>query len=204
MSWLDVLLGLLLLGAIWRGWGRGIVGAVMGIGSLLAALIITRIAARPTVLWLEDRYGWLAKTREALHAAAEPVIGGTNGSDWGLLPVANRILAETYDRLAVTIWTVIFALVLFALISIGLRLLGKAITAGLDATPLALPNRLLGAALNVVLIGSVAGIVCAVLLSLPSLEWQALSESMLAPRLALMAKYLVGAVLGILHANGTI
>lgn len=204
MTWLDFALGALLLVAFWRGWVRGLIGALMGLGSLIAALLITRLFARPALAWLDERYGWLADTREALHTAAVPVIGSVAGDQWDVLPAANRLLVETYDRLAQTIFTVLFALVLFALITAALRFLAKQVTIGLDGTPLALPNRLLGAALNLLVTGSVTGIVCAVLLSVPSVKWAALTESQLAPWLAAAAKTLVGTVLGILQANGAV
>lgn len=203
MTWLDILLGALLVIAFVRGWGRGIVAALMGMGSLLAALLITRVMAEPLVYMLDDRYGWLTNTREGLRQAAIPVLGPIGGEQLERLPDANRFLAETYDRLALTIWTVIFALILFAAITIGVNFLAKKITQGLDATPLALPNRLLGAGLNVVLTGVVAGTICAILLSMPGLNWTALSESRLGPALASAATSVVGAVLGILQANGS-
>lgn len=202
MTWIDAIVALLLLAALLRGWQRGIVVVLMGMGSLVAALLLARGLAGPFVAGLDARFGWVGQTSAALRQASMPVLGGAVD---GLqqLPAANRWLAETYDRLAVSIWTVLFALVLFGVIALGLNLVARLVTKGLDLTPLALPNRLLGAVLNTAIIGFVLGSICAILLSIPGLDWRALTESYLAPQLAAAVQTLLAGVLGAIQANGS-
>lgn len=173
----------------------------MGVGSLVAALLLARGLAGSVVIAVDDRFGWVGQTSMALQRASLPVLGGAVD---GLqqLPAANRWLAETYDRLAVSIWTVLFALVLFGLITLGLNFIARLVTKGLDLTPLALPNRLLGAALNTALIGFVLGSICAILLSIPSLDWSALTDSYAAPQLAAAVQKLLAGLLSAIQTNG--
>lgn len=208
MNWFDAVLAILLLLAVFRGWARGVVAVVLGIGGLVAALLLSRALAEPVMAWLDDRFGWVASTRDSLARAATPAFvagsGGIPGAGEGLpvdpavwqeLPIASRWLAETYDRLAVAIWTFILAAVLFAVLSVAIQLVAKLVTRGLDLTPLALPNRLLGAGLNLALNGFMLGSICAILLSVPSLDWPPLAESRFAPQLTSAVQSLLAAAL---------
>ncbi|TDA70696.1 MAG: hypothetical protein D9V47_00395 [Clostridia bacterium] len=195
MNYLDIALLIMLLLAAWQGYRRGVLRTLAGMASYLVGLVAAWRYSPALATWLDRQFALRAVLarwwQESLPAPETPVLPGVH-----LPALASAGGAGPTGEAAAFVVTALAFVILLVVVVVVVRWLAGLLTGLLGHTPLGAVNRLaglvVGAAVAVLVLGTVLSLVAIILPPDTGGMAQAMASSTVAPYLMRGYTFLAG------------